>query len=100
MRHSGFRRKTRSVLSHKRPSGLSYLLTEYQIDDRVIININPAQVKGMPHRRFQGYVGVVTSINKRSIELDVQVGGKIKKVITRYEHIKPQKSGLATIKGE
>ena len=91
MRHSGFRRKSRSVLSHKRPSGLSYLLTEYQIDDRVIININPAQVKGMPHRRFQGYVGVVKTVNRRSIELDVKLGNKTKKLITRLEHIKLQK---------
>ena len=38
MRHAGFRRKTRSVLSHKRPSGLSYLMINYQPEDRVIIN--------------------------------------------------------------
>ena len=31
-------------------------MINYQPEDRVIININPAQVKGMPHRRFQGYV--------------------------------------------
>ena len=60
MRHAGFRRKSRSVLSHKRPSGLSYLMIDYQPEDKVIININPAQVKGMPHRRFQGYVGAVS----------------------------------------
>ena len=91
MRHAGFRRKSRSVLSHKRPSGLSYLMINYLPEDRVIININPAQVKGMPHRRFQGYVGIIKTINRRSMELDVQVGNKTKKLITRFEHIKLQK---------
>ena len=91
MRHAGFRSKSRSVLSHKRPSGLSYLMIDYQPEDKVIININPAQVKGMPHRRFQGYVGVVKTVNRRSIELYVKLGNKTKKLITRLEHIKLQK---------
>ena len=43
-------------------------MIDYQPEDKVIININPAQVKGMPHRRFQGYVGVVKTVNRRSIE--------------------------------
>ena len=66
-------------------------MINYQPEDRVIININPAQVKGMPHRRFQGYVGVVNTVNRRSIELDVKLGNKTKKLITRLEHIKLQK---------
>ena len=45
----------------------------------------------MPHRRFQGYVGVVKTVNRRSIELDVKLGNKTKKLITRLEHIKLQK---------
>ena len=92
-RNSGYRRKTRSLLSKKKPypKGLSYLLLDYKFDDKVIINIDPTQVKGMPHRRFHGLVGTVKNINKRSIEIVVPVGKKLKTVIARFEHIKPQK---------
>mgnify|MGYP001158178699 FL=1 len=91
-RNSGYRRKTRSLLSKKKPypKGLSYLLRDYKSDDKVIIIIDPTQVKGMPHRRFHGLVGTVKQANKRSLEIAVPVGKKLKTVIARFEHIKPQ----------
>ena len=89
-RHHGFRRKTRSVLTKRRRVSLSAFLIDYKVGDKVIIVIDPSQVKGMPHRRFQGLVGTVNTVMRRVIQLDVPVGGKVKKVITRLEHIKPQ----------
>ena len=91
-RNSGYRRKTRSLLSKRKPypKGLSYLLRDYKSDDKVIIIIDPTQVKGMPHRRFHGLVGTVKQANKRSLEIAVPVGNSTKTVIARFEQIKPQ----------
>ncbi|MDP6641657.1 MAG: hypothetical protein QF381_04390 [Nitrososphaerales archaeon] len=89
-RSKGFRRKTRSLLKKtRRARGLSYVLIEYHVNDKVVVNIDSSQVKGMPHRRFQGLVGTVKEIRSRSLVLDVPVGNKIKKLISRLEHVKP-----------
>jgi large subunit ribosomal protein L21e len=91
MPHSkGFRSKTRKVLRKKgNNKGLSCFLQNYKINDKVVITIDPSQVKGMPHRRYQGKVGSVKEVNRRSLAVEIQVGNKIKKIIARWEHIKP-----------
>ncbi len=87
----GYRRKTRSLFSKRSRgmTGLTRLLREYTVNDKVVIDIDPAQVKGMPHRRFQGLVGTVREVGRRSLVIDVPVGNKMKTVIARLEHIKP-----------
>ncbi len=93
MTHSkGFRHKTRSLLKKgKHLRGLSPFLTEYQVDDKVVINIDSSQVKGMPHRRFQGKVGTVKEVRNRSLLVKVLIGDKIKTVAARLEHIQLHK---------
>lgn len=71
----------------KTKKGLSSLLVEYSPKDRVVVKIDPAQVKGMPHRRFNGLVGTVKEVGRRSVTLDVVVGDKTKTLIARKEHI-------------
>lgn len=83
----GFRRRTRALLRSSTKKGLSSLLVEYSPDDKVVIKIDPAQVKGMPHRRFNGLVGVVTKVGRRAVTIDVNVGHKVKTLIARKEHI-------------
>ena len=93
----GYRHKTRSVLSRKGMvgRGLTPLLRQYQVNERVVVDIDPSQVKGMPHRRFQGLVGVVREVQRRSLVVSVPVGGKTKTVIARLEHLKPQRGAPA-----
>ncbi len=67
--------------------GLSNLLVEYSPHDKVVIKIDPAQVKGMPHRRFNGLVGTVTEVGRRAVTVDVAVGNKVKTVVARKEHV-------------
>ena len=55
----------------------------------MVIKIDPSQVKGMPHRRFNGLVGVVKEVDRRVVTLDVPVGDKVKTLIARKEHIVP-----------
>ena len=83
----GSRRRTRSLLRSSRKKGLSSLLVEYAPNDRVVIKIDPAQVKGMPHRRFNGLVGTVTEVGRRAVTIDISVGDKTKKLIARKEHV-------------
>ena len=88
-RSHGYRRRTRSLLRSKGVRGLSSILREYSLNDRVVIKIDPAQVKGMPHRRFNGLVGVVTDVGRRVLTIEVPVGEKMKVVIARKEHVSP-----------
>jgi large subunit ribosomal protein L21e len=67
--------------------GLSSLLVDYSPNDKVVIKIDPAQVKGMPHRRFNGLVGTVTEVGRRAVTIDVNVGNKVKKLVARKEHV-------------
>ncbi len=83
----GYRRGTRSLLKSSGKRGLSSLLVEYAPNDRVVVKIDPAQVKGMPHRRFNGLVGTVTEVGRRAVTLDVPVGNKVKTLIARKEHL-------------
>jgi large subunit ribosomal protein L21e len=88
-RSKGFRRRTRALLKRRKSRGLSRLLREYAPQQRVVIRIDSTQVKGMPHRRFNGLVGVVRESGKRAVIIDVNVGDKVKTVISRKEHIFP-----------
>ena len=83
----GARRRTRSLLRSSAKKGLSSLLVDYSPNDRVVIKIDPAQVKGMPHRRFNGLVGTVTEVGRRAVTIDVNVGNKVKKLVARKEHV-------------
>ena len=90
-RSRGYRKKTRSLLTKDSTSeqGLSYVMREYNVNDKVIIKIKPSIVKGMPHRRYHGKIGIVEKVMRRSLLIDVKVGDKTKKVIARLEHVKP-----------
>jgi large subunit ribosomal protein L21e len=88
-RSKGYRRRTRALLKKRSSHGLSHLLKEYTPDQKVVIKIDSTQVKGMPHRRFNGLVGVVKETGRRAVTIDVNVGGKVKTVISRKEHIVP-----------
>jgi large subunit ribosomal protein L21e len=88
-RSHGFRRKTRYILHKKFVRGLSYLLHDYKSGDKVVVDIDPREHKGMPHRRFQGKIGVVDNVGRRTLVVKVNIGNKEKQVITRLNHVKP-----------
>ncbi|MGC8569024.1 MAG: 50S ribosomal protein L21 [Nitrososphaeria archaeon] len=91
--YKGYRRKTRKLLTLEGKRGLSYLLQEYRVGDKVVIKIDPSQHKGMPHRRYHGRVGVVKEVRKRSLVVEIEVGNKKKLIYTRLEHVVPLKGG-------
>ena len=91
----GPRRKSRSVLTkkvrEKGKLGLSRLLAQYDLGDKVVINIDPAIHKGMPHKRFQGKVATIVEKRGSAYVLDIPQRKTSKYVIAGPEHI--QKHG-------
>lgn len=81
----------------KPASPLGALLRRYEIGQRVVIDIDSRQTKGMPHRRFQGSVGEIIEVGRRSVRVMVPVGGKTKQVISRLEHLKPLSSARVSL---
>jgi large subunit ribosomal protein L21e len=93
----GFRKKTRSLLKKKPRErgkiGLSRLLRSYEPGDKVVIKIDPSVHKGMPHRRYQGRVGVIASKRGRAYEVHVTQGDSVKEIIVRPEHLRLHSEG-------
>ena len=72
-------------------------MTQYSVNDEVVIDIDPSQVKGMPHRRFQGKVGVVEEIRPRSLVISLPIGNKMKQISPRLEHIRPHRGSSVSV---
>ncbi|MDR4510863.1 MAG: hypothetical protein MRJ93_04055 [Nitrososphaeraceae archaeon] len=88
-RSHGSKRKSRSVLTKNNIlRGISYLLINYSVGDKVIIHIDPSEHKTMPHRRFNGKIGSILEIGKRIIKVSVVIGNKEKILHTKRNHIK------------
>lgn len=86
--HRGFKRKTRHLLTQKAKPGLSRLMYDHEVGQKVVIDIDPTQPKGMPFRRYQGKVGTIIEVRPRSVLLEVPIGEKTKRIIARLEHVK------------
>jgi large subunit ribosomal protein L21e len=88
----GPRRKSRRILSkpvrEKGKLGLSRLLAYYEIGEKVVIKIDPAIHKGMPHKRYQGKVGTVMEKRGRAYVLDIPQKKTSKLIIAGPEHLK------------
>lgn len=90
----GPRRKSRSVLTKRARErgklGLSRLLAEYEVGEKVIINIDSGIHRGMPHKRFQGKVGMVVEKRGKAYILDIPQRKTSKLVIAGPEHLRKQ----------
>lgn len=88
----GIRRKSRHILSKGNMSrGLSHLLIDYLVGDKVVVVIDPREHKTTPHRRFQGRVGYIKDIGRRIVKVRILVGDKQKLLQTKFNHIRPIK---------
>ncbi|HUV98190.1 MAG TPA: 50S ribosomal protein L21e [Candidatus Paceibacterota bacterium] len=96
MKARGFRYRTRSLLRRRvrerGKTGLSNILREYALGDRVLVRINSSIHKGMPHRRFHGKIGVVGERRGRAYVVNVSQGDAVKEIIVRPEHLEPVKA--------
>lgn len=90
----GYRHRTRKVFKKSvRERGavppISRVLVEYKAGDLVHIKVNPAIVKGMPHRRYHGKTGRVIGKRGKAYLIELSVGSKKKTLIIRPEHLTP-----------
>ncbi|RLE81838.1 MAG: 50S ribosomal protein L21e, partial [Thermoprotei archaeon] len=69
--------------------GLSRLMIEYKIGDKVCIDIDPTYITTAPHRRYQGLTGTIVGKRGRAYIIEVFLGNKKKTIITTADHIKP-----------
>ncbi|MEM3391857.1 MAG: 50S ribosomal protein L21e [Archaeoglobaceae archaeon] len=87
----GFRFKSGRKLKKKvREKGLKLrkFLQEFSMGQRVVIDIESASQKGMPHPRYHGRSGVVVGQRGRAYLVQIRDGGKIKTLISRPEHLR------------
>jgi len=92
-RATGFRHKSRTLLTRNpRERGkttLAKILHGYEAGEKVVVKIDSSVQKGIPHRRFQGRVGVIVSKRGRSYVVHVPQGDATKEIIVRPEHLAP-----------
>lgn len=67
---------------------VSRVIREFIPGSKVTIIIDPSVVKGQPHRRYHGKVGVVAERRGRGYVVEVSEGSSIKKIISRPEHLR------------
>ena len=89
-RSHGTRRKARSILTKGNTArGISYLLHEYKVGEKVVVDADPTEHKTTPHRRFQGRVGLIEDVGRRTLKVSVMFGDKKKVLQTKMNHVKP-----------
>ena len=93
----GFLSRSRRLL-RKKPrergkTGLSRILHEFKPGEKVVIKIDSSFQNGMPHRRYQGKVGVTTCKRGRAYVVNVTQGKTIKEIIVLPEHLNPYAGG-------
>ncbi len=84
----GFRSRTRKKLKQKARPTITKFLEEFKIGEKVIILQEPSSQKGMPHPRFKGKIGKIIEKRGKSYIVEIIDGNKVKKVISRPEHLR------------
>jgi large subunit ribosomal protein L21e len=91
----GYRAGTRSLarkpVREKGKPKLTKFLYDYENGASVIIKIDSAQQKALPHRRFHGKIGQVIEKRGRGYVIRVAQGNAVKDIILRTEHLEPYK---------
>ena len=92
---SGPRKKTRDkfkkALRRRGMAPVTTIIQSFDNGTKVHIVIDSSVQKGMPHRRFHGKTGTVIGKRGRAWILEVHDGNKLKTVISKPQHLKPQK---------
>ncbi len=91
-RSKGLRSRSRGKQTkHVREHGLSPIsraIQDLSVGTKVSIILDPGVVKGQPHHRYHGRIGVVRERRGRAYVVEVRDGGSMKKIISRPEHIR------------
>lgn len=86
----GVRQRARKTL--QQPAGyrptITKFLQKFDVGQSVVILPEPSSHKGMPYKRFKGKFGRVVQKRGKSYIVEIRDGGKLKKIISRPEHLK------------
>lgn len=85
-RHSTRRKLKKSVREKFKPEDY---VKEFKLGKQVLVKLEPASQKGMPHPIFKSAVGLVKARRGRAYLVEVRVGRKPKVITARAEHLKP-----------
>jgi large subunit ribosomal protein L21e len=95
----GSRRKTRDKLSlNVREHGkikIRKILQEFNINDKVVIKIDPSYNKTMPHPKYHGMIGIILGKRGRCYEVLVNDKGKEKVIIVHPVHLEKFKEQVS-----
>ena len=90
-RSKGIRSKSRHIMRKKpRSRGISSItraLQQFDVGDKVNVDIDSSIHKGMPHPRFQGYTGTIEGKQGNAYLVGIIVGKKHKTLIVKPEHL-------------
>jgi large subunit ribosomal protein L21e len=88
-RSTGLRRRTRRKLKKKANEKfkVTSYLQKFEPKDTVVIKLDPASQKGMPHPMFKGKTGRVVERRGNAYIVEITYGNKKKMLIARPEHL-------------
>ena len=93
--HNGPRKKTRykfkKALRRRGIAPVTSVIQRFDEGQKVHVVIDSSIQKGMPHRRFHGKTGTIVGRQGRAWVLHVTDGNSVKTVVSRPQHLKPQK---------
>jgi large subunit ribosomal protein L21e len=84
----GPRRGTRKKFSKRKRNTVNQFMQEFNLGDKIVIDIESSSSDGMPFRRFQGLAGKVVGKRGRAFLVEVKSGNMIKKITANPEHLK------------
>jgi len=68
-------------------SSITRALQQFDVGDKVNVDIDSSIHKGMPHPRFQGYTGTIEGKQGNAYLVGIIVGKKHKTLIVKPEHL-------------
>ncbi len=73
---------------HREKTTVNQLLQQFEVGEKVIIDLDSSVQAAMPHPRYQGNQGVVDGIRGESYEVTIKDGDKKKTIVTGSAHLK------------
>lgn len=89
----GFRSRSRGTFTKDvRERGMppvTHYLREFEIGQTVMVRIEPSEMHGQPHPRYQGRTAIVVARSGRSYRVEFFDGGKRKELVAHPVHLIP-----------
>jgi large subunit ribosomal protein L21e len=84
----GPRRRTREKFRRTGRVPINRFIKQFNVGDRIVIDINSSSLEGMPFKRFQGLSGKIIEKRGRAYLVEIKDGNKLKTVMANPEHLK------------